>query len=583
MFLSRRRENDYGQSRTSRRPDRAAKRRGSTALRLAVEGLEDRTVLSVIAPVSYPSGPSPVAMTTADFNGDGFADLATTNSGTNGVSVELGNGDGTFQPYKTYSDFSAGYRMTVADLNGDGNPDVVVANSYTSSFVTVLLGNPDGSFQPYKSYDSGNQPYDVQVGDFNGDGHPDLVEKGGGGVQVELGRGDGTFGPAVPYAAGISAGVAVGDFNLDGVSDIAEANAASVTVLANAPDNATTLAGAVGLSVTVPATGSSGSALPLTVSAVDATGNPVPGFLGTVSFGSSDPLMKETSFYDTFTAADAGTHAFANAMTLWTVGAQTVTVSAGPSITPAVGAVTINTSPTRLGFAVTPSAVAGTPITETVTALDNLGNVAATYTGTVHFSSLDPQAGLPADYTFTAADAGVHSFSATFKTAARQTITAQDVASPTTLGSLASIDVVAGLATQLSITAPVSATPGTPFTVRVAALDAYGNEASGYVGKVHFSSTSSNAALPSDYTFSAADKGIHSFTVTMNSTGSQTITVADLATATMKAVANVTVGSSTTATGGSGGGGGGIKPPAPAPALSGQKGGSGGGGKPPVV
>ena len=62
----------------------------------------------------------------------------------------------------------------------------------------------------------------------------------------------------------------------------------------------------------------------------------------------------------------------------------------------------------------------------TVTALDAFGNVATGYTGTVTFSSSDAQAGLPASYTFTNKDAGVHTFSVTLKTAGTQSITAQD-------------------------------------------------------------------------------------------------------------------------------------------------------------
>src|SRR5439155_691412 len=56
------------------------------------------------------------------------------------------------------------------------------------------------------------------------------------------------------------------------------------------------------------------------------------------------------------------------------------------------------------------STTAGQAQTFTVTVLDNVGNVMTGYTGTMHFSSGDYQAGLPADYQFTAADAGVHTF-----------------------------------------------------------------------------------------------------------------------------------------------------------------------------
>jgi hypothetical protein len=58
---------------------------------------------------------------------------------------------------------------------------------------------------------------------------------------------------------------------------------------------------------------------------------------------------------------------------------------------------------------------AGTPFSITVTAVDTQGNVVPGYTGTVTFSTTDPDSGvvLPADYTFTLADGGVHTFTDT--------------------------------------------------------------------------------------------------------------------------------------------------------------------------
>ena len=50
----------------------------------------------------------------------------------------------------------------------------------------------------------------------------------------------------------------------------------------------------------------------------------------------------------------------------------------------------------------------------TLTVEDAYGNVVTGYTGTVHFSTNDPGATLPPDYTFTAADAGVHTFTNAF-------------------------------------------------------------------------------------------------------------------------------------------------------------------------
>jgi hypothetical protein len=64
--------------------------------------------------------------------------------------------------------------------------------------------------------------------------------------------------------------------------------------------------------------------------------------------------------------------------------------------------------------------------------VDPFGQLALGYTGTVTFSTTDPDPGvvLPAAYTFTAADRGTHTFSAQFTlmTPGDQTLTADDAA-----------------------------------------------------------------------------------------------------------------------------------------------------------
>jgi hypothetical protein len=76
----------------------------------------------------------------------------------------------------------------------------------------------------------------------------------------------------------------------------------------------------------------------------------------------------------------------------------------------------------------------------------------------------------------------------------------------------------------------------------VTALDAYGNVATGYTGTVHFGSSDTTATPPSNYTFKAADKGVHTFTgLTLKKRGEQTITVKDTKTGSIEGALTITV------------------------------------------
>src|SRR5262249_6840450 len=112
-----------------------------------------------------------------------------------------------------------------------------------------------------------------------------------------------------------------------------------------------------------------------------------------------------------------------------------------------------------------------------VVLLDAFGNVAAGFTGTVTFRSDDLQAGLPADYTFTAADAGVHTFLADLKTAGARLLVA---ASDNLTGAQQVLVQPAGAAFLELITQVQNVDAGTELHVQVAAFDAFGNDATGY-------------------------------------------------------------------------------------------------------
>jgi hypothetical protein len=171
---------------------------------------------------------------------------------------------------------------------------------------------------------------------------------------------------------------------------------------------------------------------------------------------------------------------------------------------------------------------AGVAHTFTVTALNANGTVNTGYTGTVQFSSSDPQAVLPADYTFTAADQGMHTFTVTLKTAGSQSITATDTVTGSITGSETGIQVNPAAAVRLVLSGPSTIRSGTAFSITVTAVDAYGTTATGYRGTVHSSSSDSSATLPGNYTFTAADNGVHTFSrVKLRTRGLETITAID--------------------------------------------------------
>jgi FG-GAP-like repeat len=186
------------------------------------------------APTDYPTGTKPQSVAIGDFNGDAKRDLAIANSADDTVSVLLGNGNGTFRAKTDYPTGVNVYSVAVADLNGDKKLDLVTANANVgSSGVSVLLGNGDGTFRARTDYATGYTPYSVAVADLNGDNKLDVVTANTGGargVSVLLGNGDGTFRAKADYQAGYSPwSVAVADFNRDGSADLAVTDNASGT------------------------------------------------------------------------------------------------------------------------------------------------------------------------------------------------------------------------------------------------------------------------------------------------------------------------------------------------------------------
>lgn len=311
----------------------------------------------------------PTSVAVGKLNNDAFLDIVTTNFDAGTISILYGNGNGTFQPHvqRTVSTRNGG--VTIADFNGDGFDDIVTAEAL-NNYVSVLLGNGTGTFPTQVNYSTGSYAWRIETTDFNQDGKKDLAVACYSANRIDLlrGNGDGTFTSAgsVPTGSG-PIDVKTTDLNGDGLQDMVvslEAGASWQAILGRGD-------GTFDAPVTYAA--SSG---PRELAVGDFDGN------GTVDV--------------------AGAAYLANRLD--------VRLNAGSPANP------------HLAISVPAQVLVGTPTQVTVTALDSSGNINTGFTGTVHFASSDRFANLPADYTFTAADQGVKTFTINLHSNTEQTL-----------------------------------------------------------------------------------------------------------------------------------------------------------------
>jgi hypothetical protein len=182
-----------------------------------------------------PTGDGPATVSIADFNKDGFLDIAVANERSGNVSVYLNDGKGRFSP-ATHSPVDAGPNpndIAVGDFNRDGTPDLAFAN-HDTQVLTILSGDGHGGFAPAPfspvHVAVRPHPHGIATGDFNGDGLVDLVTDSWAENRLQILFNPGADGSPWTRSSYVAVGphpyqrIRVADLNRDGLADIVSPN-----------------------------------------------------------------------------------------------------------------------------------------------------------------------------------------------------------------------------------------------------------------------------------------------------------------------------------------------------------------------
>ncbi len=135
-----------------------------------------------------------------DSNQDGNLDLVSANTGSNNIGVLRGDGGGMYDDIFTYNtDSSAPLALVSADFDGNGYPDIATANE---TELSIFINDGSGAYQEAINLALPNTPPSaITVGDYNGDNQPDLAVTLGSANQLVIFPGDanapGKFAPPV--------------------------------------------------------------------------------------------------------------------------------------------------------------------------------------------------------------------------------------------------------------------------------------------------------------------------------------------------------------------------------------------------
>jgi hypothetical protein len=179
--------------------------------------------------------PSAQNTAVADFDRDGTLDVAVANNVTGLFTVLFSAGEPAKTRVRTFEAVEP-WALTAGDFNRDGATDLAFVAASANPNVAVYLNDGAGNFTLHQTYPVANHGWHIATGDVNADGLLDLAVANNGSDTVALlqGHGDGTFTLAATLPTGRSpTAVALGDLDGDGKDDLVVANyqADSLSVL----------------------------------------------------------------------------------------------------------------------------------------------------------------------------------------------------------------------------------------------------------------------------------------------------------------------------------------------------------------
>lgn len=188
-----------------------------------------------ISDTDYPTGRSPSWLQAIDLELDGDLDLVVGKYGLNiqQFMVFYNAGDGTFSSSQTYYPGVVQTGGFSADLNDDGYPDLATGN-YSAYTMMVMLNDQAGNFGSPTFYPTPGYAGPIAGADFDNDGDTDLACRQSSLVTVFLNDGSAGFSDSSSYIlSSYSAQTKTADMDGDGYVDLVTGNGDYLYVLLN--------------------------------------------------------------------------------------------------------------------------------------------------------------------------------------------------------------------------------------------------------------------------------------------------------------------------------------------------------------